>query len=45
MNEDFEAYVERYCRQYDVTPEEAMEHKLVQEVKLYYEITESGGVY
>lgn len=35
--EDFEAYVERYCKSYGLTPEEAKEHKLVQEVRAYYE--------
>ncbi len=34
---DFEEYVEKYCRTYNVTPEEAKKHKLVQNVKEYYE--------
>lgn len=30
-------YVERYCQKHRITPEEAKEHKLVQEVKSYYD--------
>ena len=37
MNTDFEIYVEKYSKAYHLTPEEAKEHKLVQEVKEYYE--------
>lgn len=36
LADDFESYLERYCKQYGVTPEEAKEHRLVQEVKEYY---------
>lgn len=42
---DFEEYVEKYCKQYELTPEEAKEHKLVQEVKSYYEEKEKGVIY
>lgn len=30
-------YIERYCRQYGYTPEEAKNHALVKEVRKYYE--------
>lgn len=33
----FEAYVERCCKLYEITPEEAKKLKIVQEVKNYYE--------
>ena len=35
--EDFEEYLERYCTKHRITPEVAKQHKLVQEVKKYYE--------
>lgn len=34
---DYERYLERYCRQYGCTREEAEEHQLVKDVKEYYE--------
>lgn len=41
MNEEtevkFNEYVEKYCRTYNLTPEEAKRHRLVQEVKKSYE--------
>ena len=41
MADDFESYLERYCRHYNITTEEAKQHRLVQEVKKYYE--DEGG--
>lgn len=38
---DYERYLERYCETYKVTKEEAESHKLVQEVKHYYNEKES----
>ena len=35
--DDFKEYLERYSTKHKVTPEEAKRHKLVQEVKKYYE--------
>lgn len=41
-NKDFKGYVDRYCRTYGVSVEEALEHKLVQDVgKQYKEQAES----
>lgn len=37
IKNDFEEYVEKYSRSYHVTPEEAKQHKVVQEVKKHYE--------
>lgn len=34
---DIDIYVERYCKKHNGTKEEAETHKLVQEVKKYYE--------
>lgn len=39
MDEDLKRYIERYCRMYGLTPEEAMKEKVVQDVKEYYEET------
>lgn len=39
---DFERYLERYCKKHEISPEEAKEHYLVKEVKVYYE--ERGDV-
>lgn len=36
-NKDYERYLERYCRQYGCTREEAEKHQLVKDVKEYYE--------
>ena len=33
MNDDFREYVERYCRSRKCTFEEALQHKIVQEVQ------------
>ncbi len=34
---DFELYLEKYCRTYGYSEEEAREHALVKEVKKYYD--------
>jgi hypothetical protein len=36
-NEDFKLYVDKYCKSYGISKEEAFTHKLVQEVKEQYE--------
>lgn len=40
MNSCFEEYLERFCNEYNITPEEANKLKVVQDVKKYY--TEEG---
>lgn len=35
-NKDFRKYVSRYCRKHHVSVDEALQHKLVQEVGLQY---------
>ena len=35
--DDYEKYLDRYCKVYGLTHEEAETHKLVQEVKMHYE--------
>ena len=35
-NNDFKRYVDRYCRTYSLSVEEALEHNLVQEVGKQY---------
>lgn len=40
--DDFNAYIERYCKSYKLTPDEAKERAEVREVKKYYEETERG---
>ena len=32
MNNDFDTYVEKYCTKHNLTVEEALQHKIVQEV-------------
>lgn len=41
---NFELYLEKYCRQYGYTVEEAREHALVKEVGKYYneDVEEQG---
>lgn len=36
-NKDFKDYVDKYCRTYGLTVDEALTHALVKEVKDYYE--------
>lgn len=33
---DFEDFLQRYCKTYNVNTEEAKKHKLVQDVRSYY---------
>ena len=42
MEEDFNLYLEKYCKTYGVPREEAIKHKMVQDVKKYYENLERG---
>ena len=35
-NEDFKMYVDRYCNQYGLTVDEALEHELVKQVAEQY---------
>lgn len=35
-NEDFKMYVDRYCNQYGLTVEEALEHEIVKQVAAQY---------
>lgn len=41
---ELEQYIERYCRQYGYSVEEAKEHALVKEVQKYYEEEAKGVV-
>lgn len=43
MKSNFEVYLEKYCKQHNLTSEEAIKFKLVQEVKKYYESDQKGG--
>ena len=35
-NEDFKMYVDRYCNQYGLTVDEALEHEIVKSVAAQY---------
>ena len=35
-NEDFKRYVDRYCNQYGLTVDEALEHEIVKQVAAQY---------
>ena len=35
-NEDFKMYVDRYCKTYGLTVDEALEHELVKQVAAQY---------
>ena len=37
MNQDFEIYLEKYCQKHEITPEEALKHKMIQLVMSCYE--------
>lgn len=37
INPDFKRYVDAYCKDHNLTPEQAIEHKIVQEVMLDYQ--------
>lgn len=41
---DFDIYLERYCKQYGYTKEEAKEHALIKEVQQYYNEQKEGVV-
>lgn len=41
-NDDFKTYLEKYASNYNLTHEEAEQHKIVQLVKEYYESKEGG---
>lgn len=41
---DFEKYVSRYCEHYNINSESAKKHKIVQEVKKYYEDTNCKNI-
>ena len=43
-NEDFKMYVDRYCNQYGLTVEEALEHELVKQVVAQYREKEEARV-
>ena len=35
-NEDFKRYVDSYCKQYELTVDEALEHEIVKQVAAQY---------
>lgn len=37
-SKDFEEYLDRYCKQYKVTEEEALTHAIIREVAAYYNV-------
>ena len=37
MNDDFKAYIERYCKKHKCTVEEALQHEIVKEVGKQYQ--------
>ena len=39
-NADFKTYVDRYCKQYGLTVEEALEHEIVKQVAVQYKESE-----
>lgn len=39
-NADFKRYVDRYCKQYSVTVDDALEHELVKQVAEQYKESE-----
>lgn len=41
MADSFEEYLDRFCKEYDMSPEEANKLKVVQDVKTYYAEEES----
>ena len=44
QNKDFREYVSRYCRKHHVSVDEALQHKLVQEVGYQYMQREGGAL-
>ena len=43
-NEDFKMYVDRYCNQYGLTVDEALEHEIVNQVAEQYREKEEARV-
>ena len=43
-NEDFKMYVDRYCKQYGLTVDEALEHEIVKQVAAQYREKEEERV-
>ena len=41
-NEDFKMYVDRYCNQYGLTVDEALEHEIVKSVAAQYKEKEEA---
>lgn len=44
MNDDFELFLEKYCKKHKLTPEEAKTHLLVRDVEAYYEEKHGGDI-
>lgn len=44
-NEDFKQYLLRFCNQHEIPPEEAMQHKTVQDVEEYYNTAAKDRIY
>lgn len=42
--DNFEAYIERYCRDQNISRETALQHAIVREVGKYYENAEKGKI-
>lgn len=43
-NDDFKRYVDRYCKTYGLTVEEALEHELVKQVAAQYREKEEARI-
>ena len=43
-NEDFKRYVDRYCKQYGLTVDEALEHEIVKSVAEQYREKEEARI-
>lgn len=43
MNDDFELYLDKYCKKHGITPEEAKTHKMIRDVEAYYRELYKGG--
>ena len=43
-NEDFKMYVDRYCNQYGLTVDEALEHEIVKSVAEQYREKEEARI-
>lgn len=42
--DNFEAYIERYCRDQNISRETALQHAIVKEIGKYYENAEKGKI-